>query len=286
MPSLCGGQQHTGQHLPDSTPPLFSFQTQQSTNWLQQNGAPHHQNYGHQHVASSAPLIVNTFVHGLSEFNPYDMISVGLSNRYSTTEALMRKILQPCPFLDNTCFFPYLELKMIALSVGKRMLLDSGEIFPSRKVSRKLSMTQQPANVLLSTDSIILPLVPLTGTVKAAAAGRKKREAPLVTSQVRRSNRTNKYDGFKPQQVCDSKATKSKVKPRKIPAVAAQTEDTKDLAVSEDIGTSSTPAPVHVPPETPIPVMQAIGVNLCGIPAAELSPKKFMASLQEEEESA
>jgi hypothetical protein len=38
-----------------------------------------------------------------------------------------------------------------------------------------------------------------------------------------------------------------------------------------------------LPAATPIPVIQAIGVNHCGVPAKELSPKKLLAALQEEE---
>jgi hypothetical protein len=35
------------------------------------------------------------------------------------------------------------------------------------------------------------------------------------------------------------------------------------------------------PPHTPIAVIQSIGVNLCGVPSEELSPKKLLANLQE-----
>ena len=39
----------------------------------------------------------------------------------------------------------------------------------------------------------------------------------------------------------------------------------------------------EVPPPTPIQVLQNIGVRLCGIPPEEISPKKLLASLQEDE---
>jgi hypothetical protein len=42
---------------------------------------------------------------------------------------------------------------------------------------------------------------------------------------------------------------------------------------------------LQVPPITPVPVMQAIGTNLCGVPPEDLSPQKRLASLQEEEEN-
>jgi hypothetical protein len=40
-----------------------------------------------------------------------------------------------------------------------------------------------------------------------------------VTSQVRRSARSNKYDGFKVHLIFDTKLAKSKVKARVVPAV-------------------------------------------------------------------
>jgi hypothetical protein len=104
--------------------------------------------------------------------------------------------------------------------------------------------------------------------------------APICTTQVRRSTRCNKYDGFKPKNLSDSKATKSKVKPRKIPIainlVPSDEDDAADpLLLDNDI---------NVPDFTPIPVLHAIGVNLCGVPPEEISPQKLMEIVPEEEE--
>jgi hypothetical protein len=79
---------------------------------------------------------------------------------------------------------------------------------------------------------------------------------------------------------------KSKVKPRKIPSIS-----TADMV--EDNGTEEAPladqqivvSHLQVPPITPVPVMQSIGINLCGVPPEDLSPQKLLASLQEEEEN-
>ena len=53
-----------------------------------------------------------------------------------------------------------------------------------------------------------------------------------------------------------------------------QPEDPATAVILQDHG---------APPLTPIQVLQNIGVRLCGVPPEELSPKKLLASLQEEE---
>jgi len=55
---------------------------------------------------------------------------------------------------------------------------------------------------------------------------------PISTNQVRRSSRSTRYRGFKPKIICDSKHTKSKVKPRKIPEVQA-VEVTEETDMTE-----------------------------------------------------
>jgi hypothetical protein len=52
----------------------------------------------------------------------------------------------------------------------------------------------------------------------------------------------------------------------------------------EQMDQSSCTTLVNATSYTPIPVIQAIGINLCGVPAEELSPKKLLAELQEEED--
>jgi hypothetical protein len=106
--------------------------------------------------------------------------------------------------------------------------------------------------------------------------GRKRKQAmqaqaPECTTHVRRSPRGNKYNGFKPRNDSEKKAVASKVKPRKDPTVLPQI----------DGGGPST----AIPAETSVPAIQAIVVNLCGVPPDEVSPKKLLASLQEEDGS-
>jgi hypothetical protein len=104
--------------------------------------------------------------------------------------------------------------------------------------------------------------------------------APICTTQVRRSTRCNKYDGFKPKNFSDSKATKSKVKPRKVnTAIVLVPTDEDDAADPLLLDNGS-----NVPDFTPIPVLHAIGVNLCGVPPEEISTQKLMEIASDDEE--
>jgi hypothetical protein len=103
----------------------------------------------------------------------------------------------------------------------------------------------------------------------------EKENMPLVTTQVRRSPRQNKYGGFKVNMVTDAKKAKSRVKPRKTPRIVDLEEKGEKNSSDAD--------ETDIPPPTPLGVRQHIGVQLCGVPSTELSPKKLLASLQDEE---
>jgi hypothetical protein len=94
---------------------------------------------------------------------------------------------------------------------------------------------------------------------------------PECTSQVRRSSRCNKYDGFNHKNLSEARATKSKVKQRKILAVQQKIQKPKKLSKNSIIqgGQSELVA-------TPIPVLQAIGINLCGVPPEELAEERLL----------
>ncbi|KAE8778371.1 hypothetical protein D1007_48714 [Hordeum vulgare] len=77
------------------------------------------------------------------------------------------------------------------------------------------------------------------------------------TTKLRRSSRSNKYDGFKVPPMADGHIRKSKVKPRVMPHIPIL-EDTSALEMD-------------VPPPTTITTMQAIGTHLCAIPEEELT---------------
>ena len=94
-----------------------------------------------------------------------------------------------------------------------------------------------------------------------------KSVVPECDIALRRSARTNKYDGFKLHQVSDSKAKTSKVKPRVTPSA---------LTIREVYDVE------HIPPPTPIRMIQQIGTVLCVIPTEELTDEALMASQEEE----
>jgi hypothetical protein len=151
-----------------------------------------------------------------------------------------------------------------------------------------LDASEETYQTLSSSDMIteILEDIPLTtsaGVTLVVGKKRKKTTAqiadpPTCTTQVRRSSRCNKYDGFKPKNISDTKPIKSKVKPRKGTSAlnCCQTEENPDdIILAQGI-----PPPAH----TPIPVMQSIGINLCGVPPDDISPQKLLASVKETEE--
>jgi hypothetical protein len=147
-----------------------------------------------------------------------------------------------------------------------------GEFFAlhqSRLVARKTSSSSTPS--VLSLEGNVIALA------EDAHIGQKRKQAllpaPECSSQVRRSTRSNKYDGFKQNNNPDVKPLKSKVKPRKIPRV-------KEKILFKGKDSAATTA---VLPDTPIQVMQSIAVNLCGVPAEEISPQKLLSTLQEED---
>lgn len=122
------------------------------------------------------------------------------------------------------------------------------------------------APALLDTSSTSMAMtVKDQGGMTSANQTQKQRKgkmpAPVDTSTLRRSNRNNKYDGFKVPQPSDAHRTKSKVKPRIIPSAA----------VGASMPSSGDDDDAAAPPPTSIPTMQAIGMNLCAIPAEELS---------------
>ena len=79
---------------------------------------------------------------------------------------------------------------------------------------------------------------------------RSKCRAPLVTTEVRRSTRSTRFDGFRVPQITDVRTTSSKVKPRVIPSAAAGPSESVD----------------QPPPPTPLRTMQDIGINRCAVP--------------------
>jgi hypothetical protein len=156
--------------------------------------------------------------------------------------------------------------------------------------SRKLGPAQSP-KVSIIEESFAAEDVSVHDAVASEHVGTmimgKKRKAfcpsaqsaqsaivPTCTTHVRRSSRCNKYDGFKSNNFSDTKAAKSKVKPRKTHVIyVSVTKDFSAPTKVDDVRLVTTD-PVG---STPIPVLQSIGINLCGVPPEELSPKKLLA---------
>jgi hypothetical protein len=149
--------------------------------------------------------------------------------------------------------------------------------------TNSLDVTEETGQALfpsdMDTDMTDSALLNDSIVVTLAVGQKRKRSSaqtanpPSYTTQVRRSSRCNKYDGFKPKNIFDTKPAKSKVKPRKVTSTMniCHTEESSDAIILAQ----GNPPPAH----TPIPVMQAIGINLCGVPLEDLYPKKLMASV-------
>jgi hypothetical protein len=136
---------------------------------------------------------------------------------------------------------------------------------PDRRVARKLCFDDSPLmSSDLSSDVFATEYENMQDkavvSVKRVRATHKKQAK--ITTAVRRSPRNNIYKGFKVNMPTDSRKLKSKVSDRIIPDVIST--PSKDVLDSEEM--ESPP----LPPPTPIPVLQKIGVNICGIPAEEL----------------
>ena len=121
-----------------------------------------------------------------------------------------------------------------------------------------------PSDELALTGSDSVPGASSAGMSKGK---RGKNKAPISVMQVRRSNRSNKYDGFKVPLISDSKAKTSKVKPRVIPNMASAVVIT-ELSDDHD---------AEVPPPLSIHEIQQIGATRCAIPPEELTEEVLLA---------
>lgn len=103
----------------------------------------------------------------------------------------------------------------------------------------------------------------LTSETSRQTHRKGKGPAPIDTASLRRSTRSNKYDGFCINLNQDARPTKSKVKPQVLPsAVACEANSEEQDSVMQESA---------IPPPTTITTMQNIGTQLCAIPAKELS---------------
>lgn len=132
--------------------------------------------------------------------------------------------------------------------------MDSANI--TQDLSGALNMETDQVNTML-TDT-------------ATSQKRRHVDPPLVVTNVRRSERSTRYQGFKPPSMADNPAKKSYVKPRKIPSALPAVERLPSMST---VGSTSnqTPRPMT------IEEIQQIGVNECGVPAEELMKAKLLS---------
>lgn len=126
-----------------------------------------------------------------------------------------------------------------------------------------------------SPEDLPVPSLPETADADAAVTlagpsdlhpgkSRKgKGQAPIDTASLRRSNRSNKYDGFRINLNNESCSNKSTMKPRVLPSVLPRATVVEDTEVNMQ--------DAELPPPTSIPTLQNIGTHLCAIPAEELT---------------
>ena len=95
--------------------------------------------------------------------------------------------------------------------------------------------------------------------------------ANVDTVLLRRSARTNKYDGFRVPPISDKRMPTSKVKPRKDPSlIGSSTAGTSNAKRNDKVFDT-------VPPPTSIHAIQSIGTNMCGVHPSQLSEDKLLA---------
>ncbi|KAM0844073.1 hypothetical protein ACQ4PT_057283 [Festuca glaucescens] len=115
----------------------------------------------------------------------------------------------------------------------------------------------------------LLP-TPITPAQKKKRGKAKKLEAPLVDTSVRRCTRSMvKNNGYRPAPISDTV-----VKPR---AKRAKTQIKKCKRSKEKVPASQNEDEVTQPPQTPIHVLQSIGISL-GIDPAKLTEEKLTAA--------
>ena len=115
------------------------------------------------------------------------------------------------------------------------------------------------------------PLIPPSAVVVApggASSHRGKVQAPECEISLRRSARSNKYDGFWVHALTDTKKKQSKVKPCHTPSAPS-------LVIIRELDAE---AGQEIPPPTPIQVIQQVGVQKCAIPPEELTEAALLGS--------
>ena len=117
-------------------------------------------------------------------------------------------------------------------------------------------------------EDVLPPIFSASPVTSIKKTRRKKLPPPEVDVVVRRSTRHSaKRDGFRPTQVLPS-PTRPKKRARKQPKKVTISTDDKEDSTQQDDTTGA------VAPETPLHVMQAVGIQL-GIDPSKLTKEKL-----------
>ncbi|KAM0854499.1 hypothetical protein ACQ4PT_050385 [Festuca glaucescens] len=139
-----------------------------------------------------------------------------------------------------------------------------------------------------------LPLVPsdpqfdVPETSAAAASRKRPRQTPTRVALLRRSPRSNKYQGFKQQLNTDKQTRKSHVKPSPMINMEPLPRSESNV-LPVNTPTNDEPRADHddqVPPPTPVQVLQQVAFNLCGVPEEEVTQELLQAPPEDKDEEA
>jgi hypothetical protein len=208
-------------------------------------------------------------------FSPNDIVA----------RAVILNFHQPNIFIGATSLraatFPSLSLIKTIFS-SKSNDVEEASVM-GRRVARKLcfdgtpaSDNFAPADYLVSGNSSVEVMKKSSKLVVKATRVVRKKEVQITTA-VRRSPRNNIYNGFKVDMPSDTRKRKSKVLNRVIPD--ASLTPVKDTQGVHDKEVAVPP----VPPPTPVPILQKIGVKICAIPSEELTDDKLLKADSDEE---
>jgi hypothetical protein len=158
---------------------------------------------------SDSDLMVNTVLLSESFFT----VNSYMLARFSLAKSAFQSYFKPSLHMDNAFFLSPAIIfdtpTMFELYGEKMLFLQSKKKAKLNTVSNCFQQVGAIVQFDYQDESGDLSLV---GQNRKSSNGS---ETPLCTTQVRRSSRCNKYDGFKPTNFSDSKKAKSKVKPRK-----------------------------------------------------------------------
>jgi hypothetical protein len=201
----------------------------------------------------------------------FDELHAKIWAQVCLAKSAMNSAWSPNINLDNGLHLSlsiHMSPAMLYEMAGEFLSLEAGRQAPKEiTMGSAMEISEINSSVITESSDII-------EIHNSAAQGKGKEiafEVPECTSQVRRSTRSNKYDGFNHKNLSEARAIKSKVKPRKIPCAKPHISKNKKMVNSAALHLAS-----DALKETPVPVMQSIAINLCGVPPDEISEEKLL----------